>query len=228
MKPQTNLLSKIKGILVLAIVATVSLLAYSGWQYWNNSHLPEEPAIGETAEAPFKSVPLPAGSDLPLGQLIITDNRAKYQSDEIVLKIPALNVESTVKDGTSLETLKKGPGLYEYAQLPDEAQANVSIAGHRDIYGSIFYEVDKLTSGDLFYLIYQGYVYQYLYQHTAIIEPDDWSVIKTQGYNCLTLTSCTPIGVSSHRIVITAELINVYEEDPIFDYPAQQIIQITN
>lgn len=54
--------------------------------------------------------------------------------------------------------LNKGPGLYEYSQLPGEGDRNVSIAAHRNksrngvISEWFFYYIDTLCEGDYIYL----------------------------------------------------------------------------
>lgn len=211
-------LSVIKTLLLLGIGATLV------FGFYNIRQLPLDQSIDppyEDNSLKTTTMEIPHGSTLPVDKLIITPARQGYSDDQLVLKIPTLSIETTIKNGTEVETLKKGPGLYEYAQLPQEAGANVSIAGHRDVHGSIFYDLDKLQAGDLLYLDYEGLIYQYQYQETIVIEPDDWSVIFTKGDNRLTLTSCTPIGVSSHRIVIIGELVQVITPGDDFVYKAK-------
>ena len=85
----------------------------------------------------------------PTDRLFLTKSRQEYQDGTMVLRVPRLELEAPVMGGTDAESLKKGVGLYEYAQLPGEGNCNVSIAGHRDIYGCEFYYIDTVTDGDL-------------------------------------------------------------------------------
>ncbi|MDD2955440.1 MAG: class E sortase [Oscillospiraceae bacterium] len=186
----SRLLLAVGGALILASAL------FSLWRDYQYSQLPQSGAVGF--------------GELPAGKLVITTQRKNYQAQELTLSIPKLGLETAVQDGTDYETLKKGPGLYEYAQLPNEEEpGNVSIAGHRDIFGSHFYSIDTLTKGDLIYLIYQGKLYTYEYAETRIVEPNDWSVIENQGHACVTLTSCDPIGTTEKRIIATGELVKV-------------------
>ncbi len=150
--------------------------------------------------------PAPPPEALPAGQLLITPQRQTYQSGQLRLVIPQLSIDLTVEGGVAEANLAAGPGLYDYAQLPGEPGGNVSIAGHRDIHGSVFYYVDRLGSGDRLYLVYEDTVYVYAYEATRIVSDDDWGPIHTQGFSCLTLTSCDPIGTSLNRIIVTARL----------------------
>lgn len=164
---------------------------------------------------------------LPAGKLLITADRKAYESGSMQLIIPSIEVDEPVLGDTSDATLKKGLGLYDYAQMPFEEGGNVSIAGHRNgtrngVYTLDwpFYPLDQLGEGDLFYLIYDGVIYQYLWDQTIVVEQDDWSVIYSQGFSCLTLTTCTPIGVADHRLIVRARLIDSFEVDDSYDYPA--------
>lgn len=167
-------------------------------------------------EAPGESAPsIPS---FPTDKLFITAGRQGYASGELRLVIPKLELDVPIQNGVDEATLKEGPGLYDYAQLPSKGNSNVSIAGHRDIYGSHFYYVDTLAPGDLFYLVYHGEIYQYAYYSTQVVEADDWGPIYSKEFSALTLTSCTPIGTSLNRIIITAKLVSVVPETEEFDF----------
>lgn len=162
--------------------------------------------------------------NLPHDKLFITVERQNYKSDELTLIIPKLNLIESIKDGTDDESLNKGPGLYDYSQLPGEGNRNVSIAGHRNtsrngVIGEwFFYYIDKLTTNDYLYLVYDNNIYQYVYDQTTIIDAYDWGPIYSQGFSCLTLTSCEPIGISTHRIVVRSKLINIYPYSDDFNF----------
>lgn len=148
----------------------------------------------------------------PTDKLFVTKDRKDYRAGDIILSVPRLNFEGPVLADVEDETLKGGVGLYDYSPLPSPTRAvnaNVSIAGHRDLHGNEFYYIDTITEGDLLYLTYGGNVYAYEYEWTKIIEPSDWSVIHCTDYPCLTLTSCDPIGIANKRIIVRARLLSV-------------------
>ena len=150
--------------------------------------------------------------DYPVGKLVVTTDREAYENGNLRLVIPSLDQDVLVQNNVDTESLRSGPGLYEYSQLPaPDTNANVSIAGHRDIEGAEFYYIDRLTDGDLMYLVYQEKVYIYQYESTQIIQSDDWNPIACKDYPCLTLTSCDPIGTFITRIVVTGRLVDVWE-----------------
>ena len=93
---------------------------------------------------------------LPKDGVYVTDARAAYVSGSMRLIIPKLGVDIPVLDGTDATTLLQGVGLYDYAQLPSEGGANVSIAGHRNgLRGGVitdnmpFYYINTLTEGEI-------------------------------------------------------------------------------
>lgn len=150
--------------------------------------------------------------DYPVGKLVVTTDREAYENGNLRLVIPSLDQDVLVQNNVDTESLRSGPGLYEYSQLPaPDTNANVSIAGHRDIEGAEFYYIDRLTDGDLMYLVYQEKVYIYQYESTQIIQSDDWNPIACKDYPRLTLTSCDPIGTFINRIVVTGRLVDVRE-----------------
>ena len=150
--------------------------------------------------------------DYPVGKLVVTTDREAYENGNLRLVIPSLDQDVLVQNNVDTESLRSGPGLYEYSQLPaPDTNANVSIAGHRDIEGAEFYYIDRLTDGDLMYLVYQEKVYIYQYESTQIIQSDDWNPIACKDYPCLTLTSCDPIGTFINRIMVTGRLVDVRE-----------------
>lgn len=151
-------------------------------------------------------------------KLFITQERADYQSGQMVLKIPRMGVDAAVQKGVTNADMDLGPGLFDYSQLPGTEGCNVSIGAHRDIKGAEFYFIHKLTEGDLFYLVYNQKIYVYEYKDTKVIEPSDWGPIYMQDFDCLTLISCTPIGTSRQRIVLRAQLKEVvpYSEEYVY------------
>ncbi|WP_300296152.1 class E sortase [uncultured Intestinimonas sp.] len=184
---------------------------------------PEPEPVPTPSETPEET-----GDELPTGVWAITEERQAYVEDSLTLYIPCIDITRAVHDGTDEATLNRGVGLYEHAQLPGEGNRNVSMAGHRngiDKNGNItpyapFYYIDQVGEGDYLYLYDSEHVYRYLYEKTWVVEPDDWGPIATAGYSCITITSCTPIGVSDHRIVVRGALDQIFDYTEDFDFIA--------
>lgn len=214
MKKKKDFLSYLPIIMIVAGCICLVYALYCGYRWLNPA--PLDFSSGSSASASVSSgTPSPTiqpSSDdptatYPEGKLFVTSGRARYESGTMFLTVERLGLqEIPVLGDVTEETLKHGVGLYDYSQTPGTGNRNVSIAGHRDIYNMEFYQIDKLTDGDLMVLTYEGKRYTYLYRDTKIVEEDDWSPIYIQGFSCLTLTSCHPIAVASHRMIVRAEL----------------------
>lgn len=180
---------------------------------------PPRASFGVVDESILVRIP---ADELPPDTLYITQERRYYQRGKMTLIIPSIEVYAPVGESTLPEGLKEMPGLYEFSQLPGEGDVNVSIAGHRDIHGKEFYFLDQVKAGDYAYLLYDGNIYRYLYKDTKIVKPDDWSVIKPQGFSCLTLTTCDPIGTTINRMIVSSELVDYQEYDENYEFKVNE------
>lgn len=123
------------------------------------------------------------------------------------LAIAKLDLNLEVGYGTSEADLKKWPGIY--TQSGDPLTGNLSIAGHRNAYGSPFYHLDKMAPGDEISLTYQNTVYLYSVESVFETHSRDWSVIAPTPRPALTLTTCTPlhpINGQYNRLIVRAYL----------------------
>jgi sortase A len=154
----------------------------------------------------------------PAGSLLRTKPRDAYEPETLRLVIPRMKVDSPIQDGTELYKLEKGPGLYSYAQPPDWANTNTSIAAHRDIHGMEFYSINTLGEGDYIYLVYKNKVFRYLHQYTVVVEADNWDPIRVFSDCRVTLTTCDPIGTSEKRMIAVGTLVDIndFTDDYVF------------
>lgn len=165
---------------------------------------------------------------LPHDRLFITVERQRYEDGDLTLIIPKLQKNLYIYNGVTDDVLKKGAGLYDYSQLPGKGNRNVSIAGHRNtVIGGVisdaapFYYVDQLKEGDYLYLTDAGNIYRYLYEDTKVVEPDNWGPIYSQGFSCLTITTCEPIGPGTHRMIVRGRLDEIFPFTDDFEYLEQ-------
>lgn len=124
------------------------------------------------------------------------------------IKIPAIDVDTVVVEGTSASALKAGAGHYPNTPLPCEA-GNVAIAGHRTTYGRPFNHLDRLKDGDV--IILTTPIGSCTYEITRapfIVSPRDFSVVQNDpAKKMLTLTTCHPKGSARERLVVQATLV---------------------
>ena len=123
------------------------------------------------------------------------------------LKIPALDVDVVVVEGTSSSALRAGAGHYPKTPLPCDP-GNVAIAGHRTTYGRPFSNIDRLKPGDTVILETPiGSCTYELSRPPFITAPTDFSVVaNTPTTHELTLTTCHPKGSAKERLIVKATL----------------------
>jgi sortase A len=119
--------------------------------------------------------------------------------------IPTINVDAPVVEGDDWESLKKGAGHHIGSANPGE-RGNSVISAHNDIYGEIFRDLPELNVGDEILVHTQTQAYRYVVEQTRIIEPTEVSVMAPTSTPVLTLITCYPYGIDSHRIVVIAGL----------------------
>jgi len=126
----------------------------------------------------------------------------------IQIDIPAIAVHNwPIVQGDGWEQLKKGVGQHIGSANPGE-NGNVVLAGHDDVFGEVFRDLDKLQPGNQIILYTMQQQYIYLVTETRIVEPSQVEVMNSTGDPTVTLISCYPYMVDSKRIVVFAKLQN--------------------
>jgi sortase A len=119
--------------------------------------------------------------------------------------IPKIGVDEPVLEGDDWESLKKGVGHHIGTANPGE-RGNVYLSAHNDIYGQIFRRLEELDLGDEV-IIYAGpKSYRYIVREKRIVEPTDVSVMYPTTEPILSLQTCYPFMVDTHRLVVIAQL----------------------
>lgn len=119
--------------------------------------------------------------------------------------IPKLGEDLPIYHGTSEAVLQKGIGHLEGSSLPSGGAGNHAVlSGHRGITkAKLFTHLDRLTLGDQFSVRILGKELTYEVDQIAVIEPGDnqyFARIPDKDY--LTLMTCTPYGVNTHRLLV--------------------------
>lgn len=141
-----------------------------------------------------------------------------------VLEIPAMEEELPVYLGATKENMAKGVAVLGQTSMPVGGKnTNCVIAGHRGYGGLAFFrEIEKLQPGDYVYLTTYWGEMTYQVESTAIILPDDIDAILIQeGKELLTLITCHPYTVATHRYVVycTAVETGTSKDEPIGGTP---------
>lgn len=120
------------------------------------------------------------------------------------LMIPKIGLDQIVVEGTDVEQLERGPGHYVGTALPGQA-GNISFAAHRTTYGAPFRRLDELVAGDLVTVrSVDGNDVVYQVTEQFVVPPDRGDVVADHADHRLTLTTCTPEGSASSRLVVVA------------------------
>lgn len=126
------------------------------------------------------------------------------------ISIPKISVELISYEGADPQTLKEGPGHIAETPLPGDA-GRCTISGHRTTYGSPFNRIDELESGDLIYLeTIKGELFNYAVTGSEIVNPEDVYILEGSYKKEFLLTTCYPEYSGAQRLIIIAELINLY------------------
>jgi len=99
----------------------------------------------------------------------------------------------------------KRQGHHAGSANPGESD-NCIISAHNDIFGEIFRDLPDLDLDDEVIVHTASRMYRYIVTQKRIIEPTDVSVMYPTSSPVLTLISCYPYGIDTHRIVVVAEL----------------------
>lgn len=123
-----------------------------------------------------------------------------------ILKIPKLNISQFILEGTERQ-MHYGVG-HVIGTAGMGAQGNCAIAGHNT---TAFRYLYKLTAGDIIILESNNNVYTYTVYNSFKVLPDEtWVLSDVPGEEkTLTLITCTPYLVSSHRLIVRARLTDV-------------------
>lgn len=174
-----------------------------------------QPVLGD-AKDPFSSS---QGASQASGEDTIASKDEEYQSlldtgggVMGTIRIPQISVTLPIGHGTSEETLLAGAGHLYGTSLPvGGASTHAVITGHRGLtQAAMFTRLDELELDDYFYIEVLGKTLAYRVDNISVIEPDDTSSLRvTQGEDRVTLMTCTPYGVNTHRLLVSGVRVNM-------------------
>ena len=121
------------------------------------------------------------------------------------VEIPVVDVMLPIAHGTSDDTLKDKIGHLEWSSLPVGGENTHSVvSGHRGLPSSeLFTNIDHLELGDKFYIHALGQTLEYQVCNIVVVEPSDQRFLRIEeGKDLVTLITCTPYGINSHRLLV--------------------------
>lgn len=136
------------------------------------------------------------------------------------ISIPKIDVRIPIYHGTSSDILQKGVGHLEGSSIPvGGASTHAILSAHRGLPSSrLFTDLNQLKVGDTFYIYILDQVLAYQVNQVLVIEPSDTDPLQiVQGEDYVTLVTCTPYAINTHRLLVRGERIeySVQEEEGI-------------
>ena len=212
-------------VLVLILLAGLSLLLYptfSNW--WNSFH--SSKAISDYSEQVAQldqeqytelwEAAIAYNQDLQnKGNVFqVTDaQRAAYSQLLNVggngvmgyIEIPSIDVSLPLYHGTSESILQVAVGHLEWSSLPTGGEGtHCVVSGHRGLPSArLFTDLDDLRTGDQFMIRVLDELMTYEVDQILIVDPDDVDdLLIVEGKDLVTLVTCTPYGINSHRLLV--------------------------
>lgn len=121
------------------------------------------------------------------------------------IEIPKISVSLIIYHSIDEDVLQKGIGHVPETHLPIGGNNTHSVlAGHTGLPSAkLLTNIDHLKIGDRFYIHVLNEVLEYKIDDISVVEPSEVSRLNViSGKDCVTLVTCTPYGVNSHRLLV--------------------------
>lgn len=149
------------------------------------------------------------------------------------VSIPKINVKLSIYHGTADDVLQTGIGHLNGTKLPIGGESTHSVlAAHRGLPSArLFTDIDQLERGDMFYIhvLDETLAYQ-VDQILDMVDKDDNETLQKalqieEGQDCVTLFTCTPYGVNSHRLLVRGTRVPYNGEEEIESTAAESMLK---
>ena len=142
------------------------------------------------------------------------------------IDIPSITVQLPIYHSTDEEVLQIGVGHIEGASLPVGGEGtHAVVSGHRGLRSAkLFTDIDQLSEGDIFKFYVLGETLTYQIDQIRIVLPDELNDLKIEpGKDYVTLVTCTPYGINSHRLLVRGHRIENTDAEKTVVTEATQI-----
>jgi len=132
------------------------------------------------------------------------------------IEIPKIKVDLPVFHGVSLSTLEKGAGHLEGSSLPVGGTGTHAImTAHTGLNSAkLFTDLVEMKIGDEFYVYTLDQILAYRVDNILVVEPEDVGALSmVDGKDYVTLVTCTPYGVNSHRLLVRGVRVDYSPEE---------------
>ena len=121
------------------------------------------------------------------------------------IEIPKISVSLVIYHSIEEDVLQNGIGHVPQSHLPiGGSSTHCVLAGHTGLPSAkLLTNIDHLKVGDRFYIHVLNEVLEYKIDDVSVVEPDEVSRLNVvSGKDYVTLVTCTPYGVNSHRLLV--------------------------
>lgn len=136
------------------------------------------------------------------------------------VEIPTIGVTLPIYHGTNNSTLERGVGHLLGSSLPVGGESTHSVlTAHSGMASAkMFSDLDRLKTGDIFFLDVLGERLAYQVDQIKTVLPYDTTFLQTEiGNDLCTLVTCTPFGVNTHRLLVRGTRIEYEEAEVIVE-----------
>lgn len=223
-------------LLIVAFTVGLSLLLYptvANW--WNNMYAARAIATYDESIAEMNAINL----DLMLADAqeynedLLSERNRYFPSPEMheryentlnanddglmaAVVIPKANINLPIFHGTDEDMLQKNIGHIEGSSLPiGGASTHAVISGHRGLPSAkLFTDIVKLSEGDVFMIRVLGKTLTYEVDQIRTVLPSEINDLEIiPGEDLVTLVTCTPYGINSHRLLVRGHRIANLPDD---------------
>ncbi len=149
------------------------------------------------------------------------------------MSIPKINIKLAIYHGTGDDVLQTGIGHLNGTRLPIGGESTHSVlAAHRGLPSArLFTDVDQMVRGDRIYIRILDETLAYeVDQILPMVDKDDMETLQEalrirEGEDHITLFTCTPYGVNSHRLLVRGVRVPYNGEEEIASTPVDTMLR---
>ncbi|MCS6572257.1 class C sortase [Corynebacterium diphtheriae] len=154
----------------------------------------------------------------------VPDNQA-YQDYLAVLNstdamgrliIPSVKTDLPIYHGTQEDTLQRGVGHLFGSDLPVGGEGTHSVlTGHTGLpNATLFDNLKDVKENDFFFIQVAGHKLKYQVDQIKVVLPDEVESLRSElGKDLITLVTCTPYGINTHRLLVRGHQVPITEEE---------------
>lgn len=214
----------VRVLAALLMAGGLAVLVYinaSDWyaQYLAEQHISEFTALYDDENDPerlhYKEQALlyneMVAGQTPQEEILPYHEQLFYQHEPMMsyIEIPKISIKLPIYHGTSDDALMAGVGHLEGTSLPiGDTTVQCVLTGHSGMRNTrMFDDLRKLEQGDVFIIwtLNEPYAYEVYDIETVLPEEVENRIGLQEGRDLVTLMTCTPYGVNSHRLLVHAQ-----------------------